>query len=226
MATLSDAIEIYKYYRCHAFLVGVNNVVCLYKDRKFVFDKRVADYVIYGSHQNRTVKRVGYFNYKRETLEPAEDSLCSPDITKMIFSDFDDLFIEVKRRLKGIKNIRDLTYYDAALRIGFLMGLFPKQYVYLYAGAWEGLKKLKKYDPTLFLSKPDPFTKNGKHDISHFRSAFGSMESMFIEDFLCVFDRELGNLGACTKEDLLKRMEFHGTQKKIKDCFTYNYDIK
>lgn len=222
MATLTDAIEIYKYHRSYAFLAGVNNVVCLYKQRKWVFDKRVADYVIYGGHQNRVVKRVGYFNYKHNVLEPAENILMSSFPMLKTHTDFDALHANVMRLIGRIKGISNLTIYDAALRLGFIIGVFPQKKVYVYSGAWIGLRGLQKDDPSLFSPS---ISKEGVYDISLFRPAFGYLESMFIEDFLCVFDNELDHLSTCTREDLLKTIEFHGTHKKIKDCFLYNYDF-
>ena len=221
--TLPKAIEIYKTYRAYAFLAGVNNVVCLYKENKWKFDERVADYVIYGSHQNRVVKGK-YFKYKHDTLEPAEKALLSaPNIIRP-YKDFEDLYKEVKVRLRGIPKIGVLSYYDAALRLGFLLDdpVFPHNNVYVYAGAWDGLKKLQN-DKVKHLSHS--FTKADVYDYSLFPE-FNPLESMFIEDFLCVFHNELDHLSSCTKRDLLKTMEFHGTHKTIKDCFTFNYDIK
>lgn len=219
---LSEAVAIYKTYRAYAFLAGVNNVVCLYKNKKFVFDKMVADYVIYGSHQNRVV-RGKYFRYKHETLEPAENILVTSFPLLKRHTDFDSLHADVKKLIGGIKNIKHLTIYDAALRLGFLIGVFPDKNVYVYSGAWDGLKGLQ-YDKQHHFSYT--FTKPGVYDVKNFPSDLGLLDSMFIEDFLCVFHKDLGHLSICTKEDLLKSMEFHGTQKTIKNCFAYNYDIK
>ena len=147
--TLPEAIEIYKKYRAYAFLAGVNNVVCLYKEHNWKFDERVADYVIYGGHQNRYVKQHGYFNYKNDTLIPAEDSLVKAFPMLKTYTDFDDLHDEVKRHIYKIKGIKDLTVYDAALRIGFLLGVFPEKNIYIVAGAWIGINNLKKELATL-----------------------------------------------------------------------------
>lgn len=227
MASLTEAIEFYKTYRAYAFLAGVNNVVCLYKEHEWKFDERVADYVIYGGHQNRVVNGK-YFKYKHDTLEPAEKALLSPPDIIRPYSDFEDLYHEVKKRLRRIPNIGDLTYYDAALRLGFLLddAIFPKDKVYVYAGAWIGLKGLQAYLSRIKMPLKRNITSAGIYDTSDFMPHFGGMESMFIEDFLCVFDKLLDHLDICTKKDLLKTMEFHGTHKKIKDCFKYNYDIK
>ena len=221
--TLPEAIEIYKRYRAYAFLAGVNNVVCLYKEHAWKFDERVADYVIYGGHQDRVVKK-GYFKYKHETLEPAEKALLRAPAIIRPYRNFEKLYDEVRNRLAPIPGIDVLTYYDAALRIGFLLKkpIFPKKKVYVYAGAWKGLEELQK-DKVKHLSHT--FSKADVYDISLFKSDFKGLESMFIEDFLCVFDKELGNLSTCKKDDLLKTMEFHGTHKRIKDCYLYNYDI-
>ncbi|WP_288287496.1 hypothetical protein [uncultured Prevotella sp.] len=223
--TLPEAIEIYKKYRAYAFLAGVNNVVCLYKEHNWKFDERVADYVIYGGHQNRYVKQHGYFNYKNDTLIPAEDSLVKAFPMLKTYTDFDDLHDEVKRHIYKIKGIKDLTVYDAALRIGFLLGVFPEKNIYIVAGAWIGINNLKKELAKEKKIEFQTITKPGRYNASLFKNSFGSMDSMFIEDFLCVFHNELGHLSNCSKEELLKSIEFHGTHKKIKDCYLYNYDI-
>lgn len=224
---LSEAVAIYKTYRAYAFLAGVNNVVCLYKEHKWKFDDRVADYVIYGGHQDRVVKGK-YFKYKRDTLEPAEKALLSPPNIIRPYNVFEDIYKEVKGRLRRIPNIGNLTYYDAALRLGFLLddAVFPKDKVYVFQGAWKGLKGLQKYLKRIGYPLKRKFTSAGIYDTSDFMPHFSGVESMFIEDFLCVFDKLLDHLDTCTKEDLLKSMEFHGTQKTIKNCFAYNYDIK
>jgi len=221
--TLPEAIEIYKTYRAYAFLAGVNNVVCLYKEHKWKFDDRVADYVIYGGHQDRVVKGK-YFKYKRDTLEPAEKALLSPPNIIRPYRNFEKLYEEVSNRLNPIAYIDVLTYYDVALRIGFLLEkpIFPKKMVYVYAGAWKGLDALQK-DKVKHLSHS--FPKENVYDISLFKSDFKKLDSMYIEDFLCVFHKELDHLSSCTKEELLRSMKFHGTHKKIKDCYLYNYDI-
>ena len=103
--------------------------------------------------------------------------------------------------------------------------MFPEKNIYIVAGAWIGINNLKKELAKEKKIEFQTITKPGRFDISLFKTSFGSMDSMFIEDFLCVFHNELGRLSNCSKEDLLKSIEFHGTHKKIKDCYLYNYDI-
>lgn len=111
----------------------------------------------------------------------AVDQLLSPNILKGSFSDFEELYKEIKRRFSGIYFAEGpLTIYDTALNLGqlFTPKIEPKKFVYLSAGAWEGAKHLK-----------------GRKNISPIMpitdwqtpSLFPGVDSMYIEDILCIF---------------------------------------
>lgn len=95
-----------------------------------------------------------------------------------VFCDFEELYDFVCTVIGPIKGIGPLTIYDTAKRIGHLMSpaIYPKQYVYLAAGAREGAegllgtKKLKFREP-----------------IQVFTPYFGTFPSIFVEDMLCIF---------------------------------------
>ena len=229
MVTLRQAIRSYMIHRSYAFLAGMNNVVYQWEKyrRKGLCD-RVIDYIIYGYHQDRVVKKIGYFKYKEMTLTQAEKELRKSPSILHHYLDFEDIHKEFNMRLSKINGIGKLTIYDAALRFGFMQSpaVLPKKKVYVYAGAWKGLENLQRYSKRLGLSLfPVPIKKEGVYDISLFTTAFGKLPSMFIEDFLCVYEENLDKLDSINHEDLLKGMHFYGKYPAIKNCFTYNYDF-
>ncbi len=229
MVTIDEAISIYQTHHSHYFLAGVNNVVCQWTKLKHLgLCDRVIDYIIYGSHQDRQVKK-GYFKYKSDTLVPAEIELKKlPNILRT-YTSFEDLHQEMYKRLLAIPKIGDLTIYDAALRLGFMLSphVLPKKKVYVFAGAWEGLKNLQAYSARLGLGLfPTPINTPGIYDISLFTKAFGNLPSMFIEDFLCVFDNILSDLDNMEYDDLLDGIRFLGVRPSIDDCFAYNFNLK
>lgn len=54
---------------------------------------------------------------------------------------FEELYTEVG---KVLGHMTDLLHYDVTLRIGAVYGIFPKDNVYLHAGALEGANALKR----------------------------------------------------------------------------------
>jgi len=98
------------------------------------------------------------------------------------FSDFEELYDFIRSIIGNINGIGLLTVYDTAKRIGHLFEtpIYPKQYVYLAAGAADGAKKLLKVSSLKF-----------REPIDIFKPYFGTLPSIFIEDMLCIFKKEL-----------------------------------
>ena len=98
------------------------------------------------------------------------------------FSDFEELYDFIHSVIGNIKGIGPLTVYDTAKRIGHLFEtpIYPKQYVYLAAGAADGAKNLLKVSSLKF-----------REPIDIFKPYFGTLPSIFIEDILCIFKKEL-----------------------------------
>ena len=94
-----------------------------------------------------------------------------------VYADFEELYHAVKASIGDIGGIGDLSVYDTAKRIGHILPtpIYPKQYVYLSAGAKEGASKVLGYEPKF------------REPIDKFSSMFGTLPSIFIEDILCVF---------------------------------------
>nr|WP_308572073.1 hypothetical protein [uncultured Prevotella sp.] len=99
------------------------------------------------------------------------------------FIDFEDLYDYISGKISGIWGIGPLAIYDMARRIGHLLPkpIYPQQYVYLSAGAKEGAENLLGGGVDVKLREP----------IQVFQPYFGSLESIFIEDILCLYKDEL-----------------------------------
>lgn len=96
------------------------------------------------------------------------------------FLNFSELFERVEKVVTTVRGVGDLAAYDAALRIGWRMGLKP-DYVYLQAGARAGAKELQA---KRYLSLP-----RGSRFLSHssFPVELLVLLPYQIENFLCVF---------------------------------------
>lgn len=116
------------------------------------------------SHQDRIPKAIlKAFAAKAATFNPASS-----------FANFDEYFDYVAKN-SGLKNGNCLLVYDYCLRTGYSIGLVPKDYVYLFCGAREGAKAV--------LGKVGSF----RVPTRVLQTALGTcMDSMEIEDFLCV----------------------------------------
>lgn len=120
------------------------------------------------SHQKRIPESIlKAFAAKTATLKPATS-----------FSNFDEYFDYVASEAKKsgvLGNGNRLLVYDYCLRTGYSIGLVPKDYVYLFCGAREGAKAV--------LGKVGSF----RIETTILQKALGTtMDSMEIEDFLCV----------------------------------------
>lgn len=222
MISLTDAIDVYKMNRAYAMMAGINNVVCLYNKSGCKFTRKVCSYIIYGNHQNRVVYDIGEQDYQKTITSCWKSLTATPSVLTMSFKDFEALYDEVNKRIGKLPHIGLLTIYDAALRLGFILPkpIYPKDYVYIQAGASSGIKKLQKSKPSLF---PMPITGAKRYSINLFKIAFNDLPSIFIEDFLCVYDNKFDKMDQLTRKDLLKGMEFHGTYPLIEPCYKYRF---
>ena len=107
------------------------------------------------------------------------------------FADFEELFEYVALN-SSFQTKYTLLVYNFALRYGYQRGIYPKDYVYLFAGAKEGAEHLLGKLPKNLYRKPT----------SDFVPFVGStMKSSEIENFLCVCKECITN-GACGKSKL------------------------
>ena len=133
------------------------------------------------AHQIRIPKAVlSAFAAKAATLKQAED-----------FSNFDKYFDYIAKEAEKSGILKDgkcLLVYDYCLRTGYLSGPKPEEYVYLFRGAREGAKAV--LPPSALAGKFRVPTKD-------LQTALGTkMESMEIEDFLCVCEAPLQYLAS------------------------------
>lgn len=88
---------------------------------------------------------------------------------------FAKVHLLVDRVIRPVKDVSDLTIYDAALRIAAYLRKLPTE-VYLHNGAAEGYSHL-------FQNAPVPkVVPRGQFD-----DAIGRLHAYQIEDFLCIF---------------------------------------
>jgi len=124
------------------------------------------------------IKHPHQWRRSRTTLERAREALRAVKDQIEQSKTFDDLLCVVDTAIRPIRDIADLTIYDAALRIGAFRRKLPTR-VYLHAGAAEGYRKLK--------GGPVP----GTAARTEFDEPIRSLKAYEIEDFLCIFKDKL-----------------------------------
>ena len=97
---------------------------------------------------------------------------------------FEELYTEVG---KVLGHMTDLLHYDVTLRIGAVYGIFPKDNVYLHAGALEGANALKRYYPQLKVDTP----RVKLSDIVDVIPELQGFTAYDVEHFLCVNHEKL-----------------------------------
>lgn len=118
------------------------------------------------SHQRR-IKGISINNAKAELLENI-DNLEKSD-------SFHSLWLLMNRLIKPINGIGELYVYDAALRIGAFLKLYPEK-VYLHAGTRTGAKRLK-------------IKKSNKDwiELDELPKEFQELPMNEVEDILCIY---------------------------------------
>lgn len=131
-------------------------------------------------HQNRI---------RKDKKESAINALNSATDTSNI-TDFEDLFEWVYNVLKnkGVIKNRCLWVYDIALRMGQCMSpkIEPKDYVYLYSGAYDGAVALNRALPN---GKKIKIT-NHRAEITSFPPILQKEGAIYIEDIMCVYHKK------------------------------------
>lgn len=135
----------------------------------------------------------------------ADNKLIASNIINKKFKDFETLHAEVERILKGVKFAQGpLTVYDTSLNIGYILKVLPLKYIYLHAGAWEGANAIAPM-----------FKLNIRHimetSVWQILSLFPYIDSMYIEDILCVFKKifeKMRNGNPVMTEDIDDLAEF------------------
>lgn len=201
MATIQDAIKAYHLHRATGMLIELNN---LFKEHGHAqtINQTLAKHLFEGGHQEQLPYRPS-IHYSK-TFIAMSKALCASSLMIDSYKIFEELYNVVYSLLKPISGIAELTIYDVAHRIGFIRKeqILPKDKVYLFRGARLGADCLRKVVPELFGTIPDELLdkhgdlREGIYDISLFDSTLQEMGSLFLEDFFCVYHRELKRLPA------------------------------
>ena len=209
MATINEAIQVYWLHRSIAIRTELNNLFKKYRHPKKITHNMAID-IFEGDHQKRLPyeKSIKY----SETINMLSKALRSSTLMSDSFCDFEDLFYAVRACLKSVPGVGTLSYYDVALRIGFIREkqILPQKKVYLSHGALKGANNLRKTIPALFGTIPSKCLnirgelKEDVYDISIFAPVLQKMTSPFLEDFFCVFDSELKKLPSLTYKQMQK----------------------
>ena len=221
MENLQNAFRAYRYHGCIGLLDGLNYVLRLFLNARKKYTPTVLEAIIFGEHQER-MKSGNHRTVDYEQMKK-DGSLALQDVLDSVREDrpasFEDLHAIVSQHTRRVNGVGVLTAYDIALRIGFLQEelLLPRDKVYIQAGALTGIQNLSENPEWAALFPADIVWKEGGvYDMALFRKPFEGMgdmcESMFIEDFLCVYDNLLGTpahadvrkLQGCTFPNVVK----------------------
>lgn len=116
---------------------------------------------------------------------------------KISEENFDTIYTLVAKKVKHLSTLKEMYFYDVALRIAVSKGLWPGK-VYLQCGALEGARNLfdtwnpkKKTEPKVKLMEPEKKDKLLSFEYSDFPSEMHCLNAAEIEDFLCIFKDHL-----------------------------------
>lgn len=144
-----------------------------------------------GLHKVKSGYQLGHSHQNRIRKDKKEDAVkalskvitCPPSHVK----DLEDLFEWVYNVLKnkGVIKNRCLWVYDIALRMGQCMSpkIEPKDYVYLYNGAYDGAVALNKTLP----SGNKINIVDNRAPITSFPPILQKEGAIYIEDIMCVY---------------------------------------
>ena len=99
------------------------------------------------------------------------------------YKTFDDLYNAIVKYVQGIDGLGPMYFYDVALRLGVCQGLWPSK-VYLQRGAQAGATHLNLT------------SQSNNLEYSAFPSELHCLNAVEIEDFLCIFQKQLEDLNS------------------------------
>ena len=167
-------------------------------------------FCVKGGHQ--------YYMRERDVAE-AIDELKKHNILAGTYSDFEDLYDAVNTAIGACHKVGELTVYDTAFRIGYLLGVMPKDYAYLFAGAYEGYRRVTNQN------KPNFKGKNELAELHKLDSDFARLNAYEIEGFFCVcndFFEKVNGTGGSVASRIRPHNECVKVKQKIqKDILRY-----
>ena len=204
MATFNDALQVYRNNRRFILETGLNRVLQQFIMDGCCYTPAVLQMIVIGEHQQRLIGKP-HFSTMFSSVQAALSKILP---LKYQPRDFEQLYDMVDAVTSKIYGLGSLTVYDMALRIGFIQEtpILPEKFVYTQSGALTGARQLTISPDAAVLGRRTWST--NRYDLIRYFPGFGSMESMYIEDFLCVFHNELANLRAYTIRDLQNRLRF------------------
>lgn len=123
----------------------------------------------------------------RSTAHEVADLLLSneEELTKQ--GDFDSLYNIIRRLIVDahIAKVGEVAWYDITLRIGLILHntiILPDKQLYLHADVKTAAKAI--------LGKEKRTQMSYRTDITDYQELFVGMESAYIEDFLCILQRQ------------------------------------
>jgi hypothetical protein len=134
------------------------------------------------THMDSHQRRVGYEACKAGLKELLEINKKTPLAKCKSFEDIFNITEQVKR---NTARLGDLWSYDTALRIGFNLGLYPKQ-VYTQAGVVKGVKKALN----------GKLPKGRSLPLNIFPIEIQKLQPFEAENFLCIWGKAKGK-GSC-----------------------------
>ncbi len=214
--TLFDLIDIYQFgyisttFRtdidkklcgCCSMVEEMNKILKAYNSntaigdviRECVCNRHGHQYCISGSAMNKAVDALLRSNVLLANIQQCKPFIHNNKFAKG-FADFEELYDFVYSVIGDINGIGPLTTYDTAKRIGHLLSpaIYPKQYVYLAAGAKEGAEALLGTKSLKF-----------REPIQLFTPHFGTLGSIFIEDILCIFKDTIKNMNSANNNGIV-----------------------
>lgn len=122
---------------------------------------------------------------KHEALAKAIEQLTNLIQQNKYYETFEVVFADIETALEDVKHIAGLTYYDVAKRLWYALGHdeLQTQEVYLYSGAYKGAHSILQSALGRKLQNKEP--------LALFPPELQKMDSLYLEDFLCVMHKEL-----------------------------------
>ena len=161
--------ELVDFYNIH-FAPLLNSEVQICKcvaDSNLFNDDEKAEVILMWAHQ----WRLNYHPIERDIIIT---KLALDKPWKKSFKDFEDVYDYIEKEYRPLKWVGDLTIYDLAKRIGYIVGIEPVTYVYACTGAQKGGERL--------LGR----TIGKKTPKIEFDPYFPNLSAMHIENILCI----------------------------------------
>ena len=142
----------------------------------------------YNENGEKYYKRASHQAHRTNcTIDKATSELKKLESKLKESKDFEALYDQVKK--VKVWGFGPLAMYDFSLRFGYKHGLKPEKYVYLHAGTLGGAKELKRLKPSMNWEEGEELLW-----VDELPAPLQKLESMDIENLLCIFKERLKSL--------------------------------